>query len=339
MIEGDESLWSGLRFPIALSVSGNLVWARKSAPREKYECPNCHAPMHLRAGIKVRAHFAHLPSERPCSPESVLHASAKLIVKEAIERCVATREPYTLKWKCAECLAVHSGNLAASPRVVRMEKPLGAIRPDLTVESLQGKPLVAIEIVVSHKPEESTEAEYKRNKVPVVLIHPTMESLKSLRRELGRATTMNAPCKHARCPQCGGLIEELQFQVWPGYECYHCRHSFSILDVVEKDSGMGRMWDLPRSAIPIASRLGVRLEYRYSKTAGSKYSMHMCPQCEYAQGDWFLRQHRMTSANDKPKMVADYWWCDKCDSWRPSANDVQQQVPADGPRAARSARG
>lgn len=323
MTENDSSLWSKLRFPVALSAAGELVWARKTVARELYECPSCHAAMHLRAGVKVRAHFAHVPSEQPCSPESVLHASAKLIVKEAIERFVAAGEPYTFQWECPECFDVHSGNLAASPRIVQVEKSLGSIRPDLTVESRQGTPLVAIEIVVTHNLEESTKAEYERLKLPVVVIVPTVESLKTLRRYVGKAFTINAPCRHARCARCGGFVEEVQLQVWDGCSCYHCGCGFPMLDVMEKNSGMGIMWHLPKSAIAIASQLGVRLEYRYSKTAGSKYPMHICPQCDYAQGDWFLRKQRMNMDNDKLKCTADYWQCDTCDLWWPSSKNVQ----------------
>ncbi len=73
-----------LLLPYALDSSGALIHAAVAA-KAVYSCPACFSPVIFRLCTAKRSHFAHR-AETGCTNESVLHATAKRLIVQAVER-------------------------------------------------------------------------------------------------------------------------------------------------------------------------------------------------------------------------------------------------------------
>src|SRR5690606_2683818 len=122
-------------------------------------------PMVARHGTKNRPHFAHKVETNACSPETALHRLAKEAIRRGVEDALRDSRPYEFEWRCPVCWAGNWGNLAVTPRRILVEEELDGIRPDLLAVNESNKPLVAIEVVVTHLPEEETLNTYERRKL------------------------------------------------------------------------------------------------------------------------------------------------------------------------------
>ncbi|GAJ18742.1 unnamed protein product, partial [marine sediment metagenome] len=147
---------------------------------------------------------------------------AKDNIKAGIDKALSLKFEYPFTWFCAVCDKEHKGNLARSPREVKTEVSLDGVRPDILITSMKEKPLVAIEVVVTHSPEKEAIEAYKRLKLPVLLIRPGWEDLDNLKSGLGLVEAWQAPCEANPCPKCGGPMEEVVAGVFEGEKCYNC---------------------------------------------------------------------------------------------------------------------
>lgn len=270
--------------------------------------------MQLRFGDKVRAHFSHVPTDKKCSPESALHSLAKRLIKSSLERAISNQEPYEMSWRCERCGHDHTGDLTLTASAVLLEQGLGHARPDLQVVDAEGRVRAVIEVVVSSKPTEVTRQEYERRRIPLIVVEPSIGTLRRLTKQLGAVRISGAPCKHPKCPDCRELITEYRAKLWNGFACYRCHAPMKVLEVIEKESEMGGLWDKPKGLIPFARDLGVKLEHRYSKTLNGTYPMHVCPKCDANQGDWFVNKVGISwePTTDEPIGHLDYRHCGDC---------------------------
>ncbi|MBA7686791.1 hypothetical protein ES703_95249 [subsurface metagenome] len=223
---------------------------------------------------------------------------------------------YPFTWHCPVCDQVHTGDLARSPREVKTEVSLDGVRPDILLSSTIGKYLVAIEVVVTHRPEQEAIEAYKRLKIPVLLVEPGWEDLEKFRNCLGLVEAWQATCKAERCPKCHRILRTIEAGSVYGYPCWKCGKKMRIL-IFEGDSP-GGLWGTPKSMIPIAKELGVELKSMYSATAGGKYLAHYCPSCGAIQGDYYVyleSEWIFTDEANKPDRSVEYYYCEKCDIW------------------------
>lgn len=69
-------------------LNGTLVKAQKAVKRNDYYCPACKQKVHLKAGQKVSAHFAHLPKKACTSPfsegETQEHLNGKSLIYNSL---------------------------------------------------------------------------------------------------------------------------------------------------------------------------------------------------------------------------------------------------------------
>lgn len=142
----------------------------------RYGCPGCDADVVWRKCDDVvrRSHFAHLPDATCGAGESVLHASAKLLVADDLRRWVAGVGPEpTLRVRCPGCGGamppVGIGEFCAI-RGVHVERALeSGLRPDVlvtdTAEMRTAKLTGAIEIVHTHPIDEEKAATLARDGV------------------------------------------------------------------------------------------------------------------------------------------------------------------------------
>jgi len=202
-----QTFQRALAYPAALDAEGNVILVEEAKKEAPYFCPLCRTPFIIREGAKRRKHFAHkrLP-EKPCSVETVTHLAAKNIIARALRAAIRENRPYPIRWLCPECGKEHVGNLARPGRQVELEAPIGkGARADVLVKSKRGKPLVAIEVVVSHFPEPETLDFYRSQRITVVIVPVKPDSLADLFEGIHLTDpeyVYNAPCRQPLCPSC-----------------------------------------------------------------------------------------------------------------------------------------
>lgn len=74
----------GFLIPYARGRGLDLVHRSAAVPGEEYRCPGCGERLSVRDGDVRRKHYAH-DFGRPCSPETVIHKTAKLIASEWVK--------------------------------------------------------------------------------------------------------------------------------------------------------------------------------------------------------------------------------------------------------------
>lgn len=224
-----EKSENNILYPYAVDETGATVSATIAPAAAAYYCIGCGQRMVLRRGPKNRPHFAHSVETNACSPETVLHHLAKEAIRRGIEGALYGNRSYEFEWRCSVCGATNRGDLAVTPRRIFMEAELGSIRPDLLAVNESNKPLVAIEVVVTHAPTEETLREYRRRKLPVAIIEEVgWDDLADLEQSLLHVSVrvLNASCRSPShppaCPRCRRPMKSIEVEVWQGYSCYRC---------------------------------------------------------------------------------------------------------------------
>lgn len=306
----------GLLYPYALDKGGSIVKAVDAPRSEIYSCIACGERMVLRRGEIKRPHFAHHTENPNCTPETVLHKMAKDSIREGIENAMSLRLKYPFTWDCPVCKQSHKGNLTRRTREVKTEVNLDGVRPDILITSMKEKPLVAIEVIVTHSPEQEAIEAYKRLKIPVLLVEPWWEDLEKFKRGLGLVEAWQAPCKAKPCPECGGPMEEVVAGLFIGPKCFNCGKKIPVFSFVKY--GAADLQDWTPGMFEPALSLGVRIK-KTSMLFGPSYAIAiMCPYCETFAGanwyfhDWFNSKFIQGKAPVKTKP---YYRCRACDLW------------------------
>lgn len=310
-------------YPYALNESGAPVAAKTAPAGANYYCIGCGQRMVVRRGPKNQPHFAHGVETNACSPETVLHLLAKEAIKRGIEGALHDSRPYEFEWRCSVCGARNRGNLAVTPRRVLVEKELDTIRPDLLAVTESNKPLVAIEIVVTHAPTAETLGEYGRRKLPVAIVEEVdWDDLADLKQSLLHMSVrvLNASCRSPShppaCRSCRHPMESIEIEVWQGYTCYQCHRPMPVLFFPKF------LWNDVQSLKALAEqarRWGVPF-VSYKTKQGGQNAAHQCPGCGAWQRNLFVYNGRYDNWHpepDEPVETVSYFWCQQCEVWEP----------------------
>jgi ssDNA-binding Zn-finger/Zn-ribbon topoisomerase 1 len=192
----------------AFDKNGILVKAKDAEKTGEYFCPECKDKLILKKSGNTgkgskRPHFAHHAESPNCTPEGVLHKSFKLLLLQYIKEHIADETLVNIEWVCSYCHEKHTGNLVQYATDAIAEYQMGNCRADIALLGQEGKPIAVIEIVVTHKPEETAIAYYKDNKI--VLIQIELESEDDLDRieaKINKPTSIDY-CFNHRCPNIG----------------------------------------------------------------------------------------------------------------------------------------
>jgi len=306
----------GLLYPYALREGGEVAEARTAVRGERHCCVGCGGDMVLRRGEYVRAHFAHFREAEGCGGETLLHKMAKVAIKHGIESAIKEGRTYGFSWTCSVCGMEHCGDLAVNERELRVEAELDGVRPDLLALSMQGKPLVVVEVIVSHSPDPETVEAYKARRIPVILVRVGWDGLEGLSKELGRRKVFNAACRARRCPKCKGIVLHNKVGSVCGYKCWKCGKGMRV--IWKEGLVPYARCDLPKSLIGPAAVVGVELKWLRSRAGGYWTVYHICPDCGARQAEFGVYERAeppLWIEWPEPDRTVEFYYCEACDVW------------------------
>lgn len=300
---GKEILYS-----FANNEKGELVKADAAQRGGAYHCPSCHKEMVHRMGEKVRPHFAHKNLSQNCSPETVLHFGFKRLLYERISKSLQAGEKISIQWKCEACCGSHLGNLLKRTAHAEEEYNLGACRPDIGLLSQEGDVVAAIEIVVSHSPEQSTIEFYKTHGIPLLVFSLKSDTELSRVEEVVLKPDIVDVCLNPKCPKCKEYMPRLKLLIVDG-KCWKC-HSPMKVGAVRGDAGYE--CEFNPDHIALANRHGANIKTRYSKTVRHRYAANICKRCNAFIGDNYLFTDYV-AADEYPRIEFDAgYYCPIC---------------------------
>lgn len=213
-------------YTMGLDQSGRLIHINNAEKGNHYFCPCCKKEFILRKSGKSgkgsrRPHFAHNELTTNCTPESVLHYSFKRLLIEELEKCKKLKEEFIFNWDCSICNEHNAGNLLTNVEFIKEEYFHGDCRSDIALLNDEEKILVAIEIVVTHMPEEKTLKYYEENNIVLIRIDLTSED--DLVNVIEKATNPNL-VTYCINPVCHSYIEQNTQRkiIISNYRCGRC---------------------------------------------------------------------------------------------------------------------
>lgn len=204
---------TNLKLPYALNSSGKLVYIEDAIKDAKYYCPECKEELllkigHIPVGEKYHRcdHFAHKGGANNHCSETFLHKQ----IKQSLQAYIATRikdeKRVLFEWTCKKCGETHKGNLLHLATSVAEELHLGVCRPDIVLLNDDNEPIVAIEVVVTHAPEDGVMQYYaEKGIVCVQLKIKSYDDLNTIKEKLSKPDDVNV-CYNPTCKQCGAVM-------------------------------------------------------------------------------------------------------------------------------------
>lgn len=144
---------AGFRVPFGLELSGALVAPEQSLRSTRYVCPACGDGLTYRAGPIISANFAHRGGTG-CTPESALHAAAKLMVADCVRAWLSASGPRPVVRRVCGCGVVRDDPIRDMVAGVTLEHRLRAGDRDLVADvallDAAGGVRLLVEILVHH---------------------------------------------------------------------------------------------------------------------------------------------------------------------------------------------
>jgi hypothetical protein len=282
-----------LRVPWGLRVLDGFVLSPEDATRGgEYRCPGCGRPIILRAGERVRPHFAHLhhADDVSCAPETLLHRTAKALVAQTIVEIAtgADARHIRLECQCKRCIKPYWLTLPSNVfDAATTEHVWGAFRVD-AMGLREGHAKLAIEIRVTH----AVDAKKRIN-----LSLPWIElDAQAVLEDRFTWRPLRASLKNSVCTPCRAYRQsirercvELQIELPEGAEledpdrpyaaalvdCWRCKSPTVVF----------RWRDAPFAQYPPPEPRPRTIQWRYSGTWGGQYWMNSCGHCGASSGD------------------------------------------------------
>ena len=252
-------------------------------------CPECGEQLIARKGPKLAHHFAH-EGGTECSGESALHKLGKLLIHAGIQRALAARTPVQLHWKCHQCPDSHEGNLLKKAASVKLEHNLDEARPDVLLLNDSGQPVVAIEVVVTHAPEDTVLEYYARRSIQLVRVNLTdgaaLEPLMDLQK---LSASFVSFCARRKCPRCRKPMTKRTLHIIQS-DCHRCEKPMKVA-LLAFEGQISGPEAFRESDLKLAREHGCIIEKRHSHTMDSSYMASVCPRCRAFVGQHFLHHH------------------------------------------------
>jgi hypothetical protein len=277
-------------YTTAVDKNGNLIHIDNAEKGINYYCPCpwCKKEFILRKSGKTgkgsrRPHFAHNELSPNCTPEGYLHYTFKRMLIDLLEKCKAEKKPFILNWACSSCGYKNSGNLLEKAAFIKEEYVLGECRPDIALVDNVDKVLAVIELVDTHKPEESVLQYYKENKITIIQINLTSDEDLIKVEEKAKNPDIVDLCLSPKCPNRDKYVINRKITFQP-HRCSRCFYPIEKY-FIEIDSVFGKKTscdftneeiDLVKS---ISDKRGIRVEIGTNQSTNERYPIFMCLNC------------------------------------------------------------
>jgi len=292
-------------YSVARDHTGELIRAVDAEKEGQYFCGFCSDLFVLKKSGKTgprtkRPHFAHKTLTPNCTPESALHFEFKNLLYRAIEARLTDGRETRLSWKCRYCYGNHSGNLLKTARNVMLEHSLENCRPDLVLTDKNGSIVAAIEVVVTHAPEDNVREYYRKNKIVLIELHLKSEAdLDHVVSKLNEADHVQLCVDRNRCSVCGHFQQPIKMRIFEA-PCYRCKAKMKV-PFIEGDEFRGSHVgsdEFSPNERSLAAEHGVLIEWQYSRTVNTKYWATTCKRCHSFIGRNLLFTGYIIHAND-----------------------------------------
>jgi predicted RNA-binding Zn-ribbon protein involved in translation (DUF1610 family) len=163
-----------IKTPFARTQNGNLVHISEIHLRGRHAelaCPSCGEELVAKLGEHRARHFAH-PAGKPntrCSADTVLHETAKSLLKARIEDALCGGKRFDLVHRCPHCRLKTYADIVRNVSSVNTEHRLASnsARADIALLNESGEIVRIVEVVNTHNLEPETEAVYRQLQLPV----------------------------------------------------------------------------------------------------------------------------------------------------------------------------
>jgi hypothetical protein len=241
-----------------------------------------------------RPHFAHKALTPNCTPETALHYSFKNLVADKIKKQLESNLPLPLSWPCQYCGEKHTGNLLKKITGVKVEHNLTVCQPDIALLDGENKVFAVIEVVVTHKPEESTIQFYSNNNIILIQINLSSDQdIDFLDSKLSNPDVVST-CFNPVCKTCGHYLQKKIMTIIEG-PCWKCDSPMKVATISSSNGGLVRNGsnnlrpgDFTEEEIAYARSKDVILKEQYSKTVNDRYLANTCGKCGAFAGDFYL---------------------------------------------------
>lgn len=322
-------------YTVATDKDGILIKANDAEKGENFFCPVCKTDLILRKsgntgkGAK-RAHFAHRSLTPNCTPETALHYSFKNLLASKIEQHIKANTQLPISWSCKYCGLLHTGNLLKKIKGVKVEHYLTVCKPDIALIDNDDKVFAVIEVVVTHKPEESVLNFYSDNDIILVQINLTSDKdIDDLESKISQPDEVST-CYNPKCKTCGQFQQKRIMTIIDG-PCWKCSSTMKVATISSSRGGLVngstnnlRPSDFTEKEIAFAQSKGVLLKTQYSKTVNEKYVANSCIKCGSFAGDFYLFTQYISPASygELPSQIFDIGYhCEHCDGGTESDYD------------------
>lgn len=278
--------------------------AQDATKGEIFCCPICKGKMTLRKSEtqKRRPHFAHKALTANCTPESALHFAFKTSLYERICASLENNLAINIEWKCSICNGTHTGSLLKKAKRANIETSLDSTRPDIVLLDEDDKPIVAIEVVVTHKPEEKTLDYLKKNNIELVQFTLREDGdLKKVNGEVLYPSQVSCCPSYPKCPSCGKYMTANRLYIISQY-CRKCDSPLTVAYIEDQsDEGIPS-----KKELDFAKARGARIRFRQR----FEDYVNMCPDCSDVV-DSFVIYWRSQGSDILEQYIAKFY-CEDC---------------------------
>ena len=167
-----------------------------------------------------------------------------------------------------------------------MEQNLGTCIPDILIYDA-GRPYIAIEIVVTHEPEESVITYFKENNITLVVFKLVSdEDLELVNNEVLEPSIVDL-CSNPKCKICGKSMNTKTINIVT-IKCWKCNRPMKVA-WTETEMVVSGPESFTATELEYANNKGVNIKKISSKTMdGKQYLANVCGYCGAFIGQFFI---------------------------------------------------
>ena len=277
-----------IQYLIAQNDNNEIVIASDADKNCKYWCPKCKDELILHKSGKSskgskRPHFQHKTLTHDWDSETILHYSFKILLEDKIRKLI-NKERLMIEWECDSCHKYHKANLLYNIFFIKKEYNFKICQPDITLFDKDMNPIVIIEIIYTHKPENNVIEYCKKNKIIIIkIIIKNSNDLFNVIGKIQEPFNVN----YCRNTFCNNFIDKyyIKEQRIENGKCCKCNNPIKILCINESfffdiyNTFEINVRYLDDNEINWAKSNGMNIIMKYDKFQNRNIPLNICKYC------------------------------------------------------------